>query len=59
MKSLPLLLSLHTIRNKGSMREVQGGMKGSWGVSLVYSSSKCASRGQEKSRAWLRCTVTT
>jgi len=34
MKSLPLLLSLHTIRNKGGMREIQGRMKGPWGASL-------------------------
>lgn len=31
MKSLPLLLCLHIIRNKGCIREVQSRMKDSWG----------------------------
>lgn len=53
MKSVLLLLCLRTIRNKGCIREVQSRMKGSWGPPLSVL-SKCASRGQEKSKAWLR-----
>lgn len=50
MKSLPLLLSLHTIRNKGAMREVQGRMKVSWGASLVCALQSVQVEGRRRAK---------